>query len=129
MSQESGSIPAANQSSNAGCDGRAPVTPKSPALSTRPVPNRLAWPQSGWPGSTSLPSPVSHLSRLRCENSSQPVVAGANEHDVTQQRQANDWAGFVPNLREVLKIARQEAECLSQSHGLSRYDALLDHAL
>ena len=48
------------------------------------------------------------------------------EHAWRQQRQANDWAGFVPNLREVLKIARQEAECLSQSHGLSRYDALLD---
>jgi carboxypeptidase Taq len=48
------------------------------------------------------------------------------EHAWRSQRQANDWAGFVPNLREVLAIARQEAEYLSQSAGLSRYDALLD---
>ncbi|MFT7721557.1 MAG: carboxypeptidase M32 [Roseateles sp.] len=48
------------------------------------------------------------------------------EHAWRTQRPANDWAGFAPNLREVLKIARQEAECLSQSAGLSKYDALLD---
>lgn len=48
------------------------------------------------------------------------------EHAWRTQRPANDWAGFLPNLREVLKIARQEAECLSQSAGLSKYDALLD---
>ena len=49
------------------------------------------------------------------------------EHAWRSQRPANDWAGFAPNLREVLKIARQEAELLSQSAGLSRYDALLDN--
>ncbi|HEV6963878.1 carboxypeptidase M32 [Roseateles sp.] len=48
------------------------------------------------------------------------------EHAWRSQRPANDWAGFAPNLREVLAIARQEAECLSQSTGLSKYDALLD---
>jgi carboxypeptidase Taq len=48
------------------------------------------------------------------------------EHAWRSQRPANDWAGFAPNLREVLALARQEAECLSQSSGLSRYDALLD---
>jgi carboxypeptidase Taq len=48
------------------------------------------------------------------------------EHAWRSQRPANDWAGFAPNLREVLKVARQEAECLSQNAGLSRYDALLD---
>ncbi|MCK3234579.1 carboxypeptidase M32, partial [Escherichia coli] len=48
------------------------------------------------------------------------------EHAWRTQRPANDWAGFAPNLREVLKLARQEAECLSQSTGLSKYDALLD---
>jgi carboxypeptidase Taq len=48
------------------------------------------------------------------------------EHAWRTQRPANDWAGFAPNLREVLKIARQEAELLSQSAGLSKYDALLD---
>lgn len=49
------------------------------------------------------------------------------EHAWRSQRPANDWAGFLPNLREVLAIARQEAEALSQSSGLSKYDALLDH--
>lgn len=48
------------------------------------------------------------------------------EHAWRSQRPANDWAGFAPNLREVLAIARQEAEYLSQSAGLSKYDALLD---
>ncbi|PTT92401.1 carboxypeptidase M32 [Pelomonas sp. HMWF004] len=48
------------------------------------------------------------------------------EHAWRTQRPANDWAGFMPNLREVLAIARQEAELLSQSAGLSKYDALLD---
>ncbi len=48
------------------------------------------------------------------------------EHAWRTQRPANDWAGFAPQLREVLALARQEAELLSQSSGLSRYDALLD---
>jgi carboxypeptidase Taq len=48
------------------------------------------------------------------------------EHAWRSQRPANDWAGFAPNLCEVLAIARQEAELLSQSAGLSKYDALLD---
>lgn len=48
------------------------------------------------------------------------------EHAWRTQRAANDWASFAPNLREVLKIVRDEAECLSQSSGLSKYDALLD---
>ncbi|PZP35833.1 MAG: carboxypeptidase M32 [Roseateles depolymerans] len=48
------------------------------------------------------------------------------EHAWRSQRAANDWAGFAPNLREVLKLAREEAERLSQQAGLSRYDALLD---
>ena len=48
------------------------------------------------------------------------------EHAWRSQRPANDWAGFVPNLRDVLRIARLEAQALSQSTGLSKYDALLD---
>jgi len=42
------------------------------------------------------------------------------------QRPANDWAGFLPNLRAVVAAAREQAECLSQVTGLSRYDALMD---
>lgn len=42
------------------------------------------------------------------------------------QRPANDWPGFLKNFKPVLKMAREEAEHLSQHTGLSRYDALLD---
>ncbi|MFI4932638.1 MAG: carboxypeptidase M32, partial [Burkholderiales bacterium] len=48
------------------------------------------------------------------------------EHAWRSQRPANDWAGLLPNLREVLAIAREEAEALSQQSGLPRYDALID---
>ena len=48
------------------------------------------------------------------------------EHAWRTQRPANDWAGLLPNLREVLAIAREEAEALSQQAGLPRYDALMD---
>lgn len=42
------------------------------------------------------------------------------------QRPANDWAGFLPNLRAVVAAAREQADCLSQVTGLRRYDALMD---
>jgi carboxypeptidase Taq len=48
------------------------------------------------------------------------------EHAWRTQRPANDWSGFAENLREVLKLARQEADLLSQQTGLSKYDALMD---
>jgi len=48
------------------------------------------------------------------------------EHAWRSQRPANDWAGLLPNLREVLAIAREEAEALSQQSGMPRYDALID---
>lgn len=48
------------------------------------------------------------------------------EHAWRRQRPANDWAGFAPNLSEVLAAVREMAEHLSQRTGLSRYDALLD---
>lgn len=54
-------------------------------------------------------------------------VAGSRcEHAWRQQRPANDWAGFSANLKEVVKLSRQEAEIRSQAEGCSRYDALLD---
>ncbi len=49
------------------------------------------------------------------------------EHAWRQQRAANDWSGYVENLRPVVRYAREEAQCLSEATGLSRYDALLDH--
>ncbi|PIM51112.1 carboxypeptidase M32 [Roseateles chitinivorans] len=48
------------------------------------------------------------------------------EHEWRQQRAANDWAGYVENLRPVVRYAREEAQYLSEDSGLSRYDALLD---
>jgi carboxypeptidase Taq len=54
------------------------------------------------------------------------LVTSRCEHAWRSQRPANDWAGLLPNLREVLSIAREEAEALSQQGGLARYDALMD---
>jgi carboxypeptidase Taq len=54
------------------------------------------------------------------------MVSARCEHAWRTQRPANDWAGFAPNLREVLAIAREEAELLSQQLGMPRFDALMD---
>ena len=48
------------------------------------------------------------------------------EHAWRTQRAANDWAGFVPNLRDVVRLAREESQHLSQASGLAPYDALMD---
>lgn len=48
------------------------------------------------------------------------------EHQWRQQRPANDWAGYIENLRPVVRYAREEAQYLADDAGLSRYDALLD---
>ena len=55
------------------------------------------------------------------------LVAGARcEHAWRTQRKANDWAGFLPNLREVIRLAREEARLLAEASGASRYEAMLD---
>ena len=48
------------------------------------------------------------------------------EHAWRTQRPANDWAGFLANFREVLKLAREQAKCLADHTGLSPHDALMD---
>ena len=48
------------------------------------------------------------------------------EHAWRSQRPANDWAGYLVNLREVVRLARQEARCLADGTGLAPYDALMD---
>ncbi len=48
------------------------------------------------------------------------------EHAWRSQRPANDWAGFLPNLKEVVRLQRDMAQRLSDAQGLSLYDALLD---
>jgi carboxypeptidase Taq len=54
------------------------------------------------------------LARSRCE------------HAWRRQRPANDWAGFLENFRDVLRLAREAAQHLSDASGLARYDALID---
>jgi carboxypeptidase Taq len=56
----------------------------------------------------------------------QQMVTARCEHAWRTQRPANDWAGFLPNLREVLAVAREEAALLSAQSGLGKYDALMD---
>ena len=53
-------------------------------------------------------------------------VSSRSEHAWRTQRPANDWAGFLPNFREVLAVAREEATLLAADLGCSRYDALMD---
>jgi len=48
------------------------------------------------------------------------------EHAWRTQRANHDWKGFLPNLREVVKLVRQEARLLGDAQGLSPYDALLE---
>jgi carboxypeptidase Taq len=55
------------------------------------------------------------------------TLAGAKcEHAWRSQRPANDWPGFLDNFREVVRLAREEAQRLADDTGLSRYDALMD---
>jgi carboxypeptidase Taq len=54
-------------------------------------------------------------------------LAGARcEHAWRSQRPANDWAGFLGNFRDVLRLGREAAQRLSDDTGLAPYDALMD---
>jgi len=70
-----------------------------------------------WRASNALPQALVEAKSL---------AASRCEHAWRGQRQANDWAAYLPNLREVIKLAREEASFLADSSGLSRYDALMD---
>ena len=70
-----------------------------------------------WRSANALPEDLvqrQQMARARCE------------HAWRSQRPANDWKGFVENFRPVLANTREEAQCLSQLTGLSRYDAMLE---
>ena len=55
------------------------------------------------------------------------TMAGARcEHAWRTQRPDNDWAGFANNLKEVVKLAREEANLRAERAGTSSYDALLN---
>ena len=56
----------------------------------------------------------------------QSLATSRCEHAWRTQRPANDWAGFLENLREVLALAREEARQLADATGLAQYDALMD---
>lgn len=55
------------------------------------------------------------------------ALAGSRcEHAWRAQRKNNDWQGFAPNLKEVVRLSREEARLRAEARGGSRYDALLD---
>jgi carboxypeptidase Taq len=56
----------------------------------------------------------------------QSLASARCEHAWRSQRPANDWAGFLENFREVLRIGREVAQRLSDATGLAPYDALMD---
>ena len=73
--------------------------------------------QRAWRASNALPQSLveaKSLANSRCE------------HAWRSQRPANDWAGYAENLREVVRLAREEARCLAAVTGLAPYDALMD---
>ncbi|MEO3988754.1 carboxypeptidase M32 [Pseudocitrobacter cyperus] len=54
-------------------------------------------------------------------------LAGSRcEHAWRTQRPNNDWQGFAVNLKEVVKLSREEARIRAAAKGCSPYDALLD---
>lgn len=54
-------------------------------------------------------------------------LAGSRcEHAWRTQRPNNDWQGFAVNLKEVVKLSREEAHIRAEAKGCSPYDALLD---
>lgn len=55
------------------------------------------------------------------------TLAGSKcEHAWRTQRRNNDWAGFSANLKEIVKLSRQEARLRGEAKGCAPYDALLD---
>lgn len=54
-------------------------------------------------------------------------LAGSRcEHAWRTQRPNNDWQSFAENLKDVVKLSREEARIRAQAKGCSPYDALLD---
>jgi len=67
------------------------------------------------------------VNRLPADLVEAQSLAGARcEHAWRSQRKANDWNGFAPNLREVVKLARWEARLLAEPTGATPYEALMD---
>ncbi|OYU87178.1 MAG: carboxypeptidase M32, partial [Burkholderiales bacterium PBB5] len=54
------------------------------------------------------------------------IATAACEQAWRTQRPANDWAGFLPNFRAVVAVARDEADCLLDRHEPGMRCAQLD---
>jgi len=54
------------------------------------------------------------------------LAASKCGHEWKDQRPNNDWKGFLPNLDEVIKLSREEANIRAEKTGLSAYDSLLN---
>src|SRR3982750_4528040 len=68
----------------------------------------------GWVSANALPAPLVEklsLATARCE------------HAWQSQRPVGDWPGFLVNLREVVRLVREEAKYLGDATGLAPYDA------
>ena len=48
------------------------------------------------------------------------------EHAWRTQRPANDWKAFLPNLKEVVRLAREEGRLLGEELAIGPYDALME---
>jgi carboxypeptidase Taq len=70
-----------------------------------------------WKSSAALPPALVEAKSL---------AASRCEQAWRSQRPAGDWAGFLVNLGEVVRLAREEAKYLAEASGLAVYDALLD---
>jgi len=53
------------------------------------------------------------------------IATSRCEHAWREQRPQNDWQGFLLNFRDVVDLAREEAERLSDRTGVSPYEALM----
>lgn len=58
--------------------------------------------------------------------SAKALASARCEHAWRRQRADNDWAGFLENFCEVVRLAREEGRLLGASNGLSPYDAQMD---
>jgi carboxypeptidase Taq len=56
----------------------------------------------------------------------QKLATSASEQAWRLHRGNNDWSSMEPHLKEVVKLARQEASVRSEATGLGLYDSLLD---
>lgn len=77
----------------------------------------LATMKRAWQHATLLPQDLveaTSIANSRCE------------HAWRQQRKNNDWQGYNTNLKEVVRLAREQAGYFAEHAGLNRYDALMD---